>query len=55
MLFPLWGFANDVTKPVVKAFNGVFLVSNAQSSMVVGQSKSRRSWQPIADKTRLPS
>ncbi len=34
MLFPLWGFANDVTNPLVKAFKDIFLISNAQSSMV---------------------
>lgn len=33
-LFPLWGFANDVTNPLVKAFKDIFLISNAQSSMV---------------------
>ena len=34
MLFPLWGFANDVTNPLVRAFKDIFLISNAQSSMV---------------------
>ncbi|MEP4889969.1 MAG: L-fucose:H+ symporter permease [Aliiglaciecola sp.] len=34
MLFPLWGFANDVTNPLVKAFKDIFLITNAQSSMV---------------------
>ena len=34
MLFPLWGFANDVTNPLVKAFKDVFLISNAESSLV---------------------
>ena len=34
MLFPLWGFANDVTNPLVKAFKDVFLISNVESSMV---------------------
>ena len=29
MLFPLWGFANDVTNPLVKAFKDIFLISNA--------------------------
>lgn len=33
-LFPLWGFANDVTNPLVKAFKDIFLISNVQSSMV---------------------
>ena len=34
LLFPLWGFANDVTNPLVKAFKDIFLITNAQSSMV---------------------
>ena len=34
ILFPLWGFANDVTNPLVKAFKDIFLISNVQSSMV---------------------
>ena len=34
VLFPLWGFANDVTNPLVKAFREIFLISNAQSSLV---------------------
>ncbi|TWU62989.1 L-fucose-proton symporter [Crateriforma conspicua] len=33
-LFALWGFANDVTNPLVKAFKEIFLISNAQSSLV---------------------
>lgn len=33
-LFPLWGFANDVTNPLVKAFKDIFLITNAQSSLV---------------------
>ena len=33
-LFPLWGVANDVTNPLVKAFKDIFLISNAQSSLV---------------------
>ncbi|MEP1448989.1 MAG: L-fucose:H+ symporter permease [Paraglaciecola sp.] len=33
-LFPLWGFANDVTNPLVKAFKDIFMISNAQSSLV---------------------
>lgn len=33
-LFPLWGFANDITNPLVKAFKDIFLISNAQSSLV---------------------
>jgi len=34
LLFALWGFANDVTNPLVKAFKDVFIISNAQSSLV---------------------
>ena len=34
LLFPLWGFANDVTNPLVKAFKDIFLISNAESSLV---------------------
>lgn len=33
-LFALWGFANDVTNPLVKAFKDVFVISNKQSSLV---------------------
>ena len=33
-LFALWGFANDVTNPLVKAFQQIFLISNKQSSLV---------------------
>ena len=33
-LFPLWGFANDVTNPLVRAFKDIFLISNTQSSLV---------------------
>lgn len=33
-LFALWGFANDVTNPLVKAFKDVFVISNTQSSLV---------------------
>ncbi len=33
-LFALWGFANDVTNPLVKAFQEIFLISNQQSSLV---------------------
>ena len=29
ILFPLWGFANDVTNPLVRAFKDIFLISNA--------------------------
>ncbi len=34
ILFPLWGFANDITNPLVKAFKDIFLISNTQSSLV---------------------
>jgi len=33
-LFALWGFANDVTNPLVKAFQEIFLISATQSSLV---------------------
>ncbi len=33
-LFALWGFANDITNPLVRAFREIFLISNAQSSLV---------------------
>lgn len=33
-LFALWGFANDITNPLVKAFQEIFLISNRQSSLV---------------------
>jgi MFS transporter, FHS family, L-fucose permease len=33
-LFALWGFANDVTNPLVRAFKEIFVISNAQSSLV---------------------
>lgn len=33
-LFSLWGFANDITNPLVAAFKDVFVISNAQSSWV---------------------
>ncbi|HYW78987.1 MAG TPA: MFS transporter [Thermoguttaceae bacterium] len=33
-LFALWGFANDVTNPLVRAFQEVFLISSAQSGLV---------------------
>lgn len=29
MLFPLWGFANDVTNPLVKAFKDIFLIDRS--------------------------
>ncbi len=32
--FALWGFANDITNPLVKVFKEVFLINNAQSSWV---------------------
>jgi len=33
-LFAFWGFANDVTNPLVRAFQEVFLISSRQSSLV---------------------
>ena len=33
-LFALWGFANDITNPLVKAFKDIFQIDNAQSSWV---------------------
>ncbi len=33
-LFALWGFANDITNPLVAAFKDVFVINNAQSSWV---------------------
>lgn len=33
-LFALWGFANDVTNPLVAVFKDVFVINNAQSSWV---------------------
>lgn len=33
-LFALWGFANDVTNPLVKAFQEIFQISNAESAWV---------------------
>lgn len=32
--FALWGFANDVTNPLVKVFREIFLINNAESSLV---------------------
>lgn len=34
VLFALWGFANDITNPLVAAFKDVFVINNAQSSWV---------------------
>ncbi len=33
-LFSLWGFANDVTNPMVAAFKNILLISNFESSLV---------------------
>jgi len=33
-LFALWGFANNVTDPLVAAFKDIFVISNSQSSWV---------------------
>lgn len=34
LLFPLWGFANDITNPMVAAFKNILLLSNFESSLV---------------------
>jgi len=34
LLFSLWGFANDITNPMVAAFKNILLISNFQSSLV---------------------
>ncbi|NIM48091.1 MAG: L-fucose:H+ symporter permease [Gemmatimonadales bacterium] len=34
ILFPLWGFANDVTNPMVKAFSRILMMSNFEGSLV---------------------
>jgi len=34
VLFPLWGFANDITNPMVAAFKNILLISNFESSLV---------------------
>ena len=34
ILFPLWGFANDITNPMVAAFKNILLLNNFQSSLV---------------------
>lgn len=33
-LFALWGFANDITNPMVAAFKNILLISNTESSLV---------------------
>lgn len=33
-LFSMWGFANDITNPMVAAFKNILLISNFQSSLV---------------------
>lgn len=33
-LFALWGFANDITNPLVRAFKEIFQISNQQSAYV---------------------
>ncbi|MDC2889300.1 hypothetical protein [Psychrosphaera algicola] len=32
LCFPLWGFANDITNPLVKAFSKVLQMSTTQST-----------------------
>ncbi len=34
VLFSLWGFANDITNPMVAAFKNILLLSNFESSLV---------------------
>jgi len=34
ILFSLWGFANDITNPMVAAFKNILLLSNFESSLV---------------------
>lgn len=34
LLFALWGFANDITNPMVAAFKNILLLSNFESSLV---------------------
>lgn len=36
VLFPLWGFANDITNPMVAAFKNILLLTNFESSWVQG-------------------
>jgi fucose permease len=36
LLFPLWGFANDITNPMVAAFKNILLLTNLESSLVQG-------------------
>ena len=33
-LFALWGFANDITNPMVAAFKNILLIDNAESALV---------------------
>jgi hypothetical protein len=33
--FALWGFANDVTNPMVKAFSKIMLMSNFEGSLTL--------------------
>ncbi|PJF37712.1 MAG: MFS transporter, partial [Phototrophicales bacterium] len=32
--FALWGFANDITNPMVKAFSRILMMSNFEGSLV---------------------
>ena len=32
-LFPLWGFANDITNPILAAFKNILLISNFESAL----------------------
>lgn len=33
-LFALWGFANDITNPMVAAFKSLMEISNARASLI---------------------
>jgi FHS family L-fucose permease-like MFS transporter len=33
-LFALWGFANDITNPMVAAFKSIMEISNAKASLI---------------------
>ena len=33
-LIPLWGFANDITNPMLAAFKNILLISNFESALV---------------------
>ena len=41
-LFSLWGFANDITNPMVRAFSKVLLMSNFEGSFLYNDGKEIR-------------